>query len=134
MLSKDALIAWLDLHGLLTADTELDVHDGFAAAVRAAAAVPLPAARRLVPWSPGPGAFFAACARLDALVAAGRLEIAEAVVALHLLRAGNKDLHREITRLERRLRSGRPLPADAPLAAREYLGATAETFTTLVAG
>lgn len=135
MLSKDTLIAWLDAHGLLTADVELDVHDGFAAARRAVAAMPVRTKSRALPWLPRPaGLFFAVCRHLDAEVAAGRLDTGEAVVALHLLRAADKALHQEITRLERRLRGGRPLPPSAPLTARDYLGSTAETFTTLVAG
>ena len=31
MISKDALIAWLDIQGLLTADVELDIHECFEA-------------------------------------------------------------------------------------------------------
>ncbi len=98
MLSKDTLIAWLDAHGLLTADVELDVHDGFAAARRAVAAMPVRTKSRALPWLPRPaGLFFAVCRHLDAEVAAGRLDPGEAVVALHLLRAAAKALHQEIT-------------------------------------
>jgi len=135
MISKDSLIAWLDAQGLLTADVELDIHDGFEAALRAAQAVPRRAPGRGLPWPlRRGGAFLDACRHLDALAARGGLESTEAVVALHILRATDKTLHQEISRLERRLRGGRPLPAALPATARDYLGTTAENFTTLVAG
>lgn len=136
MMSKETLLLWLAEHGQLTADFEFDVHDGFDAAAEAATAVlaNLPrmgffSGRKRV------DAFYSACRTLEAMIARGKLEVGEALVALSILRAGNAQFRKAVRAFERRAAGlpGNDLYA-LPALAQEYLAAARDRLTPLVAG
>ena len=136
MVSKETLIAWLNSHGHLTADLEFDIHDCFDVA--------LDAAQAALEAMPGIGflspkrrleSFYSVCRYLDGRVGRGGLEEGEALVALAILRAMDPDFRKAISEFDTRADT---LPAGTlsaiPLIAREYLAASRERYTPLVAG
>jgi len=136
MMSKEVFISWLNNHESLTADLEFDIHDCFEAALDAAtqglAHMPdigfMSHSKRLE-------SFYSVCRFFDGLIARGTLEITEALVALNILRAMDRNFRKAADEFTHQAMSAPLGQSEAlPVTAREYLNASVDSFTPLVAG